>query len=138
MDPPGEMARREDRLKAVAKAKISDRAEVRDVEAEAAYEEKKSRREALKAKGKKLRGAAPYRRTLDKDKDQINLTDEMSQIMPIANGFVQGFSAQSAVDTKTMLVMAARVAQDVNGKRQLQSCWTSWRSYLIHWEPSSQ
>ena len=123
VDLPGEMARREDRLKALeaAKAKISERAKARDAEAEAAYEEKKARREALKAAGKKPRGAEPKPpETGPKDKDQINLTDEESRIMPAGSGFVQGFNAQAAVDTETMLVMAAHVTQDVNDKRQLQ------------------
>lgn len=123
VDLPGEMARREDRLKALAeaKAKIADRAKERDSEAEAAYEEKKARRDALRAEGSKPRGNDPHPpKTGPKDKDQVNLTDEESRIMPTANGFVQGFNAQAAVDTETMLVMATHVTQDVNDKRQLQ------------------
>ena len=109
VDLPGEMARREDRLKALAeaKAKIADRAKERDSEAEAAYEEKKARRDALRAEGNKPRGKEPKPPEAGpKDKDQVNLTDEESRIMPTANGFVQGFNAQAAVDTETMLVMA--------------------------------
>jgi hypothetical protein len=123
VDLPGELARREDRLKALAeaKARIAERAKVRDAEAEAAYQEKKAGREALKAEGKKPRGKEPKPpETGPRDKDQINLTDEESRIMPTANGFIQGFNAQAAVATETMLVMAAHVTQEVNDKRQLQ------------------
>lgn len=122
-DLPGEIARREDRLKALAEAKgkIAERAKLRDAEAEAAYQEKKARREAPKAAGKRPRGPAPTPpETGPRDQDQINLTDEESRIMPTAHGFIQGFNAQAAVDTETLLVMAAHVTQAVNDKRQLQ------------------
>ena len=101
VDLPGEMARREDRLKALAEAKsqIAERARERDREAAAAYEEKKARRDALRAEGNKPRGEEPKPpETGPKGKDQVNLTDEESRIMPTANGFVQGFNAQAAVD----------------------------------------
>jgi hypothetical protein len=40
-----------------------------------------------------------------KDKDQVNLTDEESRIMPISGGgFEQGYNAQASVDNETMLV----------------------------------
>ena len=104
VDLPGELARREDRLKALAeaKARMAERAKVRDAEAEAAYQEKKAGREALKAEGKKPRGKEPKPPEKGpRGKDQINMTDEQSHIVHTANGFIQGFHAQAAVDAPT-------------------------------------
>src|SRR3546814_12693115 len=53
-------------------------------------------------------------------KDQINLTDEESRIMPVAGGgFDQCYNAQAAVATETLLVIAADVPQAPNDKQQL-------------------
>jgi hypothetical protein len=94
---------------------------VRDAQAQAACEAKKTHRRALRAEGKKPRGVEPQPpQKGPKYKDQINLTDGASRIMPTGHGFVQGFNAQAAVDTETMLVMAAHLTKEVNDKRQLQ------------------
>jgi hypothetical protein len=72
------------------------------------------------AEGKKPRRAEPKPKpseTGPKHKDQINLTEEESRIMPAGNEFLQGFNAQAVVHTETMLVMAAHATQDVNDKR---------------------
>src|SRR3546814_14559763 len=53
-------------------------------------------------------------------KDQINLTDEESRIMPVAvGGFDQCYNAQAAVATETLLVIASDVTQAPNDKQQL-------------------
>jgi len=91
IDLPAEIARREDRLKALAEAKtqIAERVKERDEQARKDYQEKLARREALRATGKKPRGKEPKApETGPKAKDQINLTDEESRIMPSANGFI--------------------------------------------------
>jgi transposase len=122
LDLPAEIARWEDRLKALAEAKekIKARARERDAEAEAAYQEQVARREALREAGKKPRGKAPkLPETGPKDQDQINLTDEESRIMPSAQGFVQAFNAQAAVAMDTMLVMATSVTQAPNDQEQV-------------------
>jgi transposase len=122
LDLPAEIARREDRLKALAdaKAKIEQRARERDAEAEAAYRDKLARREALRQVGKKPRGQAPKPpETGPRNQDQINLTDEASRIMPSSPGFVQAFNGQAAVDQDTMLVMATHVTQATNDKQQI-------------------
>ena len=50
-------------------------------------------------------------------KDQINLTDEESRIMPVAGGgFDQCYNAQAAVAAGNMLVVAADVVQAPNDK----------------------
>ncbi|MFN2410438.1 MAG: transposase, partial [Halomonas sp.] len=56
-----------------------------------------------------------------KAKDQINLTDEESRIMPVSGGgFEQAFNAQAAVDTHSMLVTASAVTQACNDKEQIE------------------
>ncbi len=74
IDLPTEISRREDRLKALAeaKAKIAERVKQRDEQALKDYEEKRTRREALRAEGKKPRGKEPTApETGPKAKDQI-------------------------------------------------------------------
>ena len=118
IDLPAEVARREDRMKALAeaKAKIAERVKERDEQARKDYEEKLARREALRTKGKEP--MAPE--TGPKAKDQINLTDEESRIMPSANGFVQGYNAQAAVDVGSMLVVATTLTQHTNDKQEVE------------------
>src|SRR5262249_50574724 len=61
MDIPDELARREDRLKAIAaaKAKMEQRAAERQAAEQAEYEAKCAKREAAQAEGKSSRGAKP-------------------------------------------------------------------------------
>lgn len=68
IDLPGELARREERLKALAeaKAKIVERVAQRDEQARQAYEEKVARREAQRQAGKKPKGPEPRRRKPDR------------------------------------------------------------------------
>jgi transposase len=123
VDLPKAIACREDRLKALeeAKAKIAERVKARDEQAQPAYEEKVARREAQRAAGQKPKGKEPQApATGPRAKDQINLTDEESQIMPSAQGFVQGYNAQAAVDVDTMLVLATTVTQALNDQQQVK------------------
>ena len=123
LDLPGELARREDRLKALAaaKAKIFERIEPRDAEAQHAYQDKVNRREAQRQAGQKPRGAEPKApETGPKASDQLNLTDEESRIMPSHEGFVQGYNSQAAVDVETMLIVATDVSQQTNDKQQVE------------------
>jgi transposase len=123
VDLPQEIARREDRLHALeeAKAKIAERVKARDEQAQQAYEEKVARREAQRAAGHPPKGKEPQPpKTGPRPKDQVNLTDEESRIMPSGQGFVQGYNAQAAVDVDTMLVLATTVTQEPNDKQQLK------------------
>jgi hypothetical protein len=53
-------------------------------------------------------------------KDQINLTDEESRIMPVAGGgFEQCYNAQAVVAAESLLVIAVDVVQAPNDKRQI-------------------
>lgn len=85
---PAELARREERLAAIAaaKAKIEARAAERFAREQADYEAKCAARAAkAAASGKKPRGKAPEAPTPGpRPNDQINLTDEQSRIMPVA------------------------------------------------------
>jgi hypothetical protein len=54
-------------------------------------------------------------------KDQINLTDADSRIMPTAGGgFEQAYNAQAAVDVTTMLIVAQHVSQHPNDKQEVE------------------
>jgi len=68
VDLPGELARREDRLKALsaAKAKIVERIEPRDAEAQQAYQDKVNRREAQRQAGKRRESANQRQTTNNK------------------------------------------------------------------------
>jgi transposase len=96
---PEELRRRETRL-----AKIR--------EAKRALEEKA--REEAKAEGKDPGAAKPA------DKDQYNFTDSESRIMKGADGFVQAYNAQAAVEGTFQLIVGQTVTQDANDKKQLE------------------
>ena len=118
---PEELARREQRLAAIAAAKQKIEARVK-AEAEAAYAAKLAEREKrAKKTGKRPRGRPPAPPTgTPSDKDQVNFTDEDSRIMPVpGGGFDQAYNAQAAVDTDSLLVVAAALTQASNDKQQV-------------------
>jgi transposase len=91
---PAELARRETRLKRIQEAKR-------------ALEERA--KEEAKSKGK----AKP------KAKMQYNFTDPESRIMPGADGFVQAYNTQIAVEPDFQWIVGQRVSQATNDKQQL-------------------
>jgi transposase len=102
MSIPAELARREQRLAAIARAKatIEARAKERDARERADYEAKLAAREAkTAATGKKPSGRPPAPPVEGpRPSDQVNLTDEESRIMPVpGGGFEQCYNAQAAV-----------------------------------------
>jgi transposase len=125
MNVPEEIQRREQRLSgiAAAKAEIERRAVERHTREQAAYEEKVAAR-AKKAEetGKKPKGKQPKLPTAGPTpKDQVNLTDEESRIMPVSGGgFEQTYNAQAAVDTESKLIVAAHITQQSNDKLELK------------------
>jgi transposase len=122
-DLPAEIARREQRLQALAdaKTKIAERAAQRDNQAQQEYADKVARREAQREAGQKPRGQEPKApETGPKASDQINLTDEESRIMPSHEGFVQAYNGQAAVDVESMLIVAATLTQKTNDKQQVE------------------
>ena len=122
---PAEIARREERLAAIAeaRAKIEARAKERYAREKAEFDAKLKAREQKEAEtGKKARGKAPKPPSeAPRAEDQINLTDEDSRIMKVpGGGFEQCYNAQAAVDTETMLVLAPHVTQAANDKQQVE------------------
>src|SRR6516225_6502013 len=96
---PPELARRETRLKRIREAKR-------------ALEERA--REQAKSKGEPEEKAKP------EAKMQYNFTDPESRIMPGADGFVQAYNAQVAVEPDLQLIVGQLVTQEVNDKQQMQ------------------
>ena len=123
LDVPAEIARREQRLAALAQAKdkIRQRAAERHVVESQAHEAMCAKRQAQRDAGKKPRGPEPEPPSSEpRPGDQVNLTDEESRIMPSSGGgFGQSYNAQAAVDTATMLVITAHVTQAPNDKREI-------------------
>lgn len=125
MSVPEELERREERLAAIARAKaaIAARAAERHAREQAAYDQKMAEREAKeKGGGKKPGGHAPSEpQAGPRPKDQVNLTDADSRIMPTSGGeFEQSYNAQAAVDVDTMLIVAQYVSQSPNDKQELE------------------
>ena len=125
MSIPEELERREQRLAAIAVAKteIERRAAERHTREQAAYEEKvAARAKKSEETGKKARGKVPKPPTPGPaPKDQVNLTDEESRIMPVSSGgFEQCYNAQAAVDTASKLIVTAHITQQSNDKQELE------------------
>lgn len=124
MSVPEELARREDRLARIAEAKavIAARAKERFAREQAEHQAKiQAREDKAKASGRKPGGKPPAPPTTGPGpKDQVNLTDPDSRIMPVAgNGFEQAYNAQATVATGSLLVVATDVVQAANDKRQV-------------------
>jgi transposase len=98
---PEELSRRETRLKKIREAKrvLEERAR------QEAEEDGKSKEEAKEAK--------------PKDKAQYNFSDPESRIMKGADGFVQAYNAQAAVESTMQLIVAQAVTQEANDKQQV-------------------
>jgi transposase len=99
---PEELRRRETRLAKIKQAKkaIEQRA-----------------REKAAAEGKSVE---EVKRAKPGEKDQYNFTDPESRIMKSADGFVQGYNAQAAVEPGLGLIVGQLVTQAANDKEQLQ------------------
>ena len=125
MSVPEELQRREERLAAIAQAKaaIEARAAERHAREQAAYEQKMAERKAKEERtGRKPGGAPPAEPPPGpQPKDQVNLTDADSRIMPTSGGgFEQAYNAQAAVDVNTMLIVAQHVSQNPNDKQEVK------------------
>lgn len=125
LDIPAEIRRRQERLAAIAQAQeqIQARAVERHAREQAEYEEKLARR-ARKAEqtGRKPGGKPPEPPVAGpRDKDQVNLTDAESRIMPgSGGGYEQSYNAQASVDTDSGLIITRHVSQQTNDKREVE------------------
>jgi transposase len=99
---PEELSRRETRLKRIREAKRALEEEAR----KEAKEDGKSDEDAKKAK--------------PKEKAQYNFSDPESRIMKGADGFVQAFNAQVAVESVSQLIVGQTVTQEANDKQQME------------------
>jgi transposase len=72
--------------------------------------------------GKKPRGKVPSPpKEVPNDKDQFNLTDSDSRVMPIGTkGFIQGYNCQACAEPKSMIILGAYATQNPNDKREIK------------------
>lgn len=106
---PGELQRREERLRRIGAAKRALEERVRQ-EAEA---------EAVEPLGSDESKEEAEKKAVPKDKDQYNFTDAESRIMKGADGFVQAYNAQIAVEPVLQLIVGQSLTQASNDKKQL-------------------
>ena len=122
---PEELARREQRLAEIARARatIEARAKERHARERAEYEAEMAARAAkAAAAGRKPRGRPPAPPVAGPGPtDQVNLTDAESRIMPVpGGGFEQCYNAQAVVAAGCLLVVANAVVQAANDKQQVE------------------
>lgn len=125
MSIPEEISRREERLEAIRRAKteIESRAADRYAEEDEIHTEKLAKREVKRKKtGKKPPGRPPKPPAAGpSNKEQVNLTDDESRIMPVSGGgFEQCYNAQAGVDTATQLIVCRHVSQKPNDKQEVK------------------
>jgi transposase len=99
---PEELRRRESRMAKIKEAKKALEQRARD----------KAMAEGNSAEEAKLARPA--------DRDQYNFTDPESRIMPGADGIVQGYNAQAAVEPVLLLIVGQSVTEASNDKEQLK------------------
>ena len=115
-----ELARREDRLKAIgeAKPKLEQRAAERYAGEQAEHEAKLAKRETRPKQRQGPKSKAPE--TGVRKTDQINLTDKESRIMPArGNSCQQVCNVQAGVDTESMLIVTEHVTAHANDKQEV-------------------
>ena len=119
LDIPTEIARRQDRLDAIAAARARLEQRQRDADLQRGRsddDEQKPRGPDGKPKG------GHYKRPfgVPKDKDQDNFTDPDSRIMPRAGGgFDASYNAQTAVDAAAHIIVAAELINNASDAGEL-------------------
>lgn len=125
LDIPEEISRRSQRIAVIAEAKkeIERRAAERFEHEKKAYEEKMAARAKHEEEtGKKPKGRTPAEPKSSKPlgKDQVNLTDSESRIMPQSGGgFEQSYNAQAVVDADSLIIVVSDVTQHLNDKKEM-------------------
>ena len=119
MDIPAEISRRQDRLDAIAAARSRLEQRQRDADLERGRshdDDQKPRDQGGKPK------VGRYKRPfgVPEDKDQDNFTDPDSRIMPRSGGgFDPAYNAQTAVDDKAHIIVAADLINNASDVREL-------------------
>jgi len=111
---PSELARREDRIRAIKAAKERIRArEDERIERDKAQQDATlaERREFERVNGRRFEGQPDRHRIKRNPNAQINLTDADSRVMHSNDGFVQAYNGQAAVDCDSMFIVAAYLTQ---------------------------
>src|SRR6266851_4596976 len=122
----GEIARREDRLARLAKAKavLEARAVERAAAEQALYEATMAQRaERERTTGRRSSGRPPKPPVPGpRDGDQYNFTDPESRIMknPTDAGFEQDYNAQIAVDQESLLIVASALSNHPNDSQEAE------------------
>ena len=120
LDIPAEIARRQDRLLAIAAAKA--RLEERQRQADSQRGRSADDERRPKDKDGKSKGDKPYKRDfgVPQPKAQDSFTDPESRIMKRAGGgFDYSFNAQTAVDETAHIIVAAEVVNTSSDVQQL-------------------
>ena len=125
MEIPKELERREGRVEVIRRAKleIEARAKRRYEEEMEEYREKMEKRKRHEEEtGKKFGGRKPEEPGRGPgDRDQVNLVDEESRIMPgSGGGFDQSYNAQASVEGESRLIVTRHVTQNTNDKREVE------------------
>jgi transposase len=119
LDIPAEIARRQDRLDAIAAARARLEARQREVDIERGRsddDDQKPRGPDGKPKGGRYK--RPF--GVPQDKDQDNFTDPDSRIMQRAGGgFDPAYNAQTAVDDTAHIIVAAELTNSAADVREL-------------------
>src|SRR5260370_496376 len=121
-----EIARRQERLENLARAKavLQARAAERYAAEQAEYEAKvREREEKAKRRGRRPGGKPPQPPTSGpRDKDQYNFTDPDSRIMKNStdDGFNQQFNVQAAIDQASRLILGQSLSNHPNDKAEAE------------------
>ncbi|MBI4002850.1 MAG: transposase, partial [Nitrospira defluvii] len=109
---PAWVANKQARLEKIRQAKAA-------LEAEARTEATRTPL-AGDAKARPQHGRSPLHPPgVPRDRAQRNFTDPDSRIMKTADGFMQGYNAQAAVDAASQIIVAHRVTAAANDRQQL-------------------
>ena len=130
LDIPAEIARRQDRLDAIAAARTRLEQRQRDADLERGRsddDDHKPRGQDGKPKGGRYKRAFG----VPQDKAQDNFTDPDSRIMPRAGGgFDAAYNAQTAVDDTAHIIVAAELINNASHVRELPTMVEAVRDAL--------
>ena len=125
---PGDLARRESRLKKIREAKAAleeaakekAKAKAEEVAAKLAERERKEQETGKKTGGRPPQAPDPDEAVVE-PKSQRNFTDPESRIMKdgASKSFEQSYNAQAAVDAEAQVIVASSITQETNDKKQL-------------------